>query len=89
LIVLWCQNESILGSKMLGTALSGQTALVPLPSIPAKQKVGEGNDLNSLLPVQLKISETVATRNKGTDSGVLGNGMDVIKIAEVSSKFSH
>lgn len=78
---------------MSGTALSGQTALIPLPSLPAKKKVGNGDidqedDLNSVLPVQLKLSQTVATRNKGTSSGVLGNGMDVIKVAEVSSNFS-
>ena len=74
---------------MSGTALSGQTALIPLPSLPSKKKVGKsdiGAD-GSVLPVQLKLSQTVATRNKGTSSGVLGNGMDVIKVAEVSSNF--
>jgi hypothetical protein len=59
-------------------ALSGQTALIPLP---AKKKSGYTLDTYPL-PVQLKISHT-SGKKKGTAGGVLGNGMDVIKVAEV------
>jgi hypothetical protein len=63
---------------MVSGALSGQTALMALPS-----KSHSGQTLDSFpLPVQLKIAET-AGKKKGTANGVLGNGMDVIKVSEV------
>jgi len=64
------------------SALSGQTALVSLPT----QKVFKNGTSSTMsspgIPVQLKLSKT--STKKGTGSGVLGNGMDVIKVAEVS-----
>lgn len=67
---------------MTVSALSGQTALVSLPT----QKVFKNGTSSTMsspgIPVQLKLSKT--STKKGTGSGVLGNGMDVIKVAEVS-----
>lgn len=60
---------------MVASALGGQTALLALPT-----RSTETLDTFPL-PVQLKIANT-SGKKKG--AGVLGNGMDVIKVAAVS-----
>ncbi len=60
-------------------ALSGQTALLSLPARGQAEQTLESFSI----PVQLKIGQTNG-KKKGTAGGVLGNGMDVIKVAEVS-----
>ena len=62
---------------MVASALGGQTALLALPT-----RTTETLDTFPL-PVQLKIANT-SGKKKGTAGGVLGNGMDVIKVAAVS-----
>ncbi len=72
---------------MVASALSGQTALIPLPSSSSTfQQLSltvnnKGRD-NDIIPVQLKLKSNNG-KKRGTGSGVLGNGMDVIKVAEV------
>ena len=65
---------------MVASALGGQTALLALPTRSSEK-------LETFpLPVQLKIAQT-SGRRKGTSGGVLGNGMDVIKVSAVSVSF--
>lgn len=62
---------------MVASALGGQTALLALPTKSTQT-------LESFpLPIQLKIAQT-GGKKRGTAGGVLGNGMDVIKVAVVS-----
>jgi hypothetical protein len=85
-------------------ALSGQTALLPLPSSPPASSVVTSTlsysrgkkDLKAFdIPVQLQLKHDTNIHNKGgrgggggTSSGVLGNGMDVIKVAECGKRQS-
>ena len=63
---------------MASSTLSGQCALLALPVRGRAEQTPDSFPI----PVQLKIGYTNG-KKKGTASGVLGNGMDVIKIAEV------
>lgn len=68
---------------MVASALSGQTALIPLPT--TQHVIDSSNHVKEVqVPIQLRITKTSIVNKRGTGSGVLGNGMDVIKVAEVS-----
>lgn len=70
---------------MVASALSGQTALIPLPSSSStfqQLSLTDHKNNNDIIPVQLKLKSNNG-KKRGTGSGVLGNGMDVIKVAEV------
>lgn len=60
---------------MVASALSGQTALIALPT--------KHHDIDSFeIPIQLKVTNKVV-KKKGTSSGSPGKGMEVIKVANV------
>ena len=69
---------------MSASLLSGQTALIPLPLPPTVSPIERENSISLVIPPQLKITQTKA-KYKGTSDGVLGNGMSVMKVAEVRS----
>lgn len=72
---------------MAADALSGQTALVPLPDVRRKLVSDASSSISSeapSLPAQLRIDSQTSKKKRGGGSGTLGNGMDVIKIGDVS-----
>ena len=71
---------------MASTALSGQSALLSVPDVSLVRKLDDDSSDSPesfQLPLQLKIAPTNTNKRKGTGSGILGNGMDVVKVAEV------
>jgi len=73
---------------MASSALGGQTALCTLPPAPYANKASwsKGESIDTFSPpVQLQIGENV-TGKRGTSAGVLGNGLDVYKVAKTGKR---
>lgn len=63
-------------------ALSGQAALCVLARPPSKNEAPNKTIDTLAIPLQLRLSDgNSKSSKKGTRSGVLGNGMDVLKVA--------